>query len=210
MEEDTLGPTSIRPSVPNLLVMVPGALAVATVVIGVYPELVDGGLISPAVEALAGHPYKAGLHLWGGFKLALLFSVVAITLGIVLYVFHQHVNVRVWMFMGRGLTHRGLAVRGFEQVMVFLTRSTPRIYLRFQNGDLRRYITVVALAAMALVTMALVRVGAPPFSRLMENANLGVIDLALAAFLALGAAWSCCSGVDRWRWCLRWDSSARW
>ncbi len=181
------GPTSIRPSVPNLLVMVPGALAVVTVVIGVYPELVDGGLISPAVEALAAHPYKAGLHLWGGFKLALLFSVIAITLGIVVYVFHQHINVRVWMFLGRGLTHRGLAVRGFEQVMVFLTRSTPRIYRRFQNGDLRRYIAVVMLAAMALVAMALVRAGAPPFSRLVEDANLGVIDVALAVFLALGA-----------------------
>ena len=182
------GLSPIRPSVPNLLVSVPGALAVATVVIGVYPELVDGALISPAVEALAGHPYKAGLHLWGGFKLALLFSVIAITLGIVAYKLHPQINLRVWVFLGRGLTHRGLAVRGFEQVMVFLTRSTPRICLRFQNGDLRRYISVVALAAMALVAMALVRAGASPFSRLVEDANLGVIDLALAAFLALGAA----------------------
>ena len=182
------GPRPIRPSVPSLLVMAPGALAVVTVVIGVYPELVDGGLISPAVEALAGHPYKAGLHLWGGFKLALLFSVIAIALGIVVYMYYQQINSRVWMFMGRGLTHRGLAVRGFEQVMIFLTRSAPRIYLRFQNGDLRRYIAVVVLAAMALVAMALVRTGAPPFSRLVEGANLGVIDLALALFLALGTA----------------------
>ncbi len=182
------GPNSFRPSVPNLLVSVPGVLAVATLVIGVYPELVDGGLISPAVEALAGHPYKAGLHLWGGFKLALLFSVIAITLGIVAYKFHPQINLRVWIFLGRHLTHRGLAVRGFEQVMIFLTRSVPRIYLRFQNGDLRRYIAVVMTAAMALVAMALVRAGEPPFSHLVEGANPGVIDLALAVFLALGAA----------------------
>ncbi len=181
------GPRSFRPSVPNALVFVPGALAVVTVVIGVYPELVDNWLISPAVEALAGHPYKAGLHLWGGFKDALLLSAVAIAAGVAVYLFHQHINYRVWSWMGRGLTHRGLAVRAFEQGIIFLTRSVPRIYLRFQNGDLRRYIVVVVLAAMTLVVLALTRAGAPPFSRLFDGANLGVIDVALALFLALGA-----------------------
>ncbi len=181
-------PPSFRPSVPNLLVLVPGTLAAATVVIGVYPELVDGGLISPAVQALVGHPYKLGLHLWGGFKPALAFSVIAITLGILAYMNYRRINHWVWAFMGPGLTRRGPAVRGFQQAMIFLTRTTPRMYIRFQNGDLRRYITVTVLAAMTLVGMALIRSGATDFSRLVDGANLGVVDIALAAFLALGAA----------------------
>ncbi len=182
------GPRSFRPSVPNALVFVPGVLAAATVVIGVYPELVDEGLISPAVEALAGHSYKAGFHLWGGFKDALFLSIAAITLGIVVYKFHPLINLRVWVWLGRGLTHKGVAERAFEQAMIFLTRSLPRIYRQFQNGDLRRYITVVVISAMTLVVLALVRAGAPPFSRLVDDASFGVIDVALALFLAIGAA----------------------
>ena len=181
------GPPSFRPTVPNALVLAPGALAVATVAIGVHPELVDAGLISPAVESLVGHPYEVGLHLWGGFKLALTFSVIAITLGVVAYAYHRQINHRVWSLMGRGLTRRGLAVRGFQQGMDFLDHSAPRMFRWFQNGDLRRYISVVVLAAMALVVTALVRSGAPPFSRLVEGANLGVVDYALAISLALGA-----------------------
>ena len=181
------GPPSFRPTVPNALVLAPGALAVATVAIGVRPELVDGSLISPAVESLVGHPYKVGLHLWGGFKLSLLLSIIAITFGIVAYHFRRQINHWVWSLMGRGLTHRGLAVRGFQHGMDFLDHSVPRIYLWFQNGDLRRYIVVVVLATMVLVVTALVRSGAPPFSRLVEGANLGVLDYALAIFLALGA-----------------------
>ena len=73
-------------------------------------------------------------------------------------------NHWVWAFMGPGLTRRGPAVRGFQQVMIFLTRTTPRMYIRFQNGDLRRYITVTVLAAMTLVGMALIRSGATDFS----------------------------------------------
>ena len=182
-----LGPPSFRPSVPNALVLVPGVLALATVAIGVHPELIDGGLISPAVASLVGHPYQVGLHLWGGFKLALAFSVIAMALGIVAFYFHRQVNHWVWAIMGRGLTRRGLAVRGFQQGMDFLDHSVPRIYIWFQNGDLRRYITVIVLAAMTLVVTALVRSGAPPFSRLMEGGNLGVLDYALALFLVLGA-----------------------
>ena len=181
------GPPSFRPTVPNALVLAPGALAVATVAIGVHPELVDAGLISPAVESLVGHPYEVGLHLWGGFKLALLLSIIAITLGIFAYAYHRQINHRVWSFIGRGLTRRGLAVRGFQQGMDFLDHSAPRMFRWFQNGDLRRYISVVVLAAMALVVTALVRSGAPPFSRLVEGANLGVVDYALAISLALGA-----------------------
>ena len=134
------GPRSFRPRVPNALVLVPGVLAVATVAIGIRPEFVDSWLISPAVESLVGHPYKVGLHLWGGFKLSLLLSIIAITLGIVAYNFRRQINHRVWSFMGRRLTHRGLAERGFQQGMDIMDHSVPRMYLWFQNGDLRRYI----------------------------------------------------------------------
>ena len=199
------GSKRYRPRVPNALVLVPGALAVVTLAIGVYPELVDGSLISPAVESLVGHPYKVGLHLWGGLKPALALSIIAITLGIIGYKFHRQINHRVWFLMGRRLTRRGLAVRGFQQGMDFIDHSVPRMYLWFQNGDLRRYIVVVVLAAMALIVTALIRSGAPPFSRLIEGANLGVVDYSLALFLALGAAF-CCSDAVPWRWSSRWDS----
>ena len=182
------GPRFFRPSVPNLLVFAPGVLAVATVAIGIYPELVDGGLISPAVQALAGHDYKVGLHLWGGFKPALGMSVIAITLGIVAFRYYRQINHWVWALMGVGLTRRGPIVRAYEQAMYFLNRTTPRLYLRFQNGDLRRYIVVIVVAAMALIVTALARSGAAPLSRLAEGASPGYLDFTLAVFLALGVA----------------------
>ena len=181
------GPLFFRPKMPSLLVLVPGVLAAATLVIGVYPELIDGRLISPAAQALVGHPYKVGMHLWGGFKPALGMSVIAITLGILGYRYYRWINHRVGALMGPGLTHHGPAERSFKQAMYFLNRTTPRLYMWFQNGDLRRYIVVVVMAAMALILTALVRSGAPPLSRLLEGVNPGIIDLALAAFLGLGA-----------------------
>ena len=91
-----------------------------------------------------------------------------------------------------------------------MDHSVPRMYIWFQNGDLRRYIYGRSFGGtMALVVTALVRSGAPPFSRLMEGSNLGVLDYALGPFPGCWEPACCYSDDVLWRWSWPWDSSGR-
>ena len=170
-----------HPTVPGLLVLAPAVLAVATLAIGVYPGLVGGNLISPAVTSVIQHPYKASLHLWGGFNPALFLSFAAIAGGIIAFLLVNRIN----RFLAP-LTGLRLLEQGYKSAVRFTYRTVPRLYLHLQNGDLRGYLVVIFLLTMALVTAGLVTAAAPPFSHLTSNVNLGVLDYGLALFLALG------------------------
>ena len=170
-----------QPFVPSLLVFVPAVLAAATLVIGVFPGLVGGDLISPAVTSIIQHPYKASLHLWEGFNLALLLSLAAIAGGIIAFLLVDRLN----RFLAP-ITGLRILLHGYRSAVQFTYVTVPRIYLHLQNGDLRGYLVVIILLTMGLVTAGLVTAAAPHFSRLTSDINLGVLDYGIALFLALG------------------------
>lgn len=170
-----------RPKIPVLLLFTPAVLAVATLVIGVYPALIGGDLISPAVESLVQRPYQASLHLFEGFTLPLALSLVAIAAGVALYLYRSPINQLLSPIITRSTVERG-----YQVIIDFSYNTVPRLYLHLQNGDLRRYLVVIILLAMALVTVALAKAAAPPFSHLTDSVNLGVLDYGLVVFLTLG------------------------
>ena len=168
-----------RPSL--ALVLAPGVMAVAIVTIGVYPALVAGDLISPAVAAITQRPADVSLHLWNGFNLPLALSAVVIVAGIAAYPHIGRINDLL-----SPATTRGTFVRGYQAMVDFTYSAVPRIYWHLQNGDLRRYVVVIILVVMALATAGLIRADGPPFSDLTKDVDLGVLDYGLAALVGLG------------------------
>ena len=164
------------------LLLSPGVLAVAVVALGVYPAMLAGDLMAPAVRAVTQHEAEVELALWHGFNLPLAISVAVIAGGVALYPGMRHLNNALAPLMARGIV-----VAAYRRGIDLTYGPLPALYRRIQHGDLRGYVAAIALVAMALVAAGLARAQAPPFSDLVDGADLGVLDYALALLLGLGA-----------------------
>nr|PZN44215.1 MAG: Na+/H+ antiporter subunit A [Bacillota bacterium] len=67
------------------MLLPPAVLAAVVVAVGVYPGLVEHGLVAPAVAAVLGEEPHLHLALWHGFTPALGMSAVALVGGLVAY-----------------------------------------------------------------------------------------------------------------------------
>lgn len=71
---------------PSYLMWVPPLiLAVGGIVIGVFPNIIEGTLIKPAVTALGANSSDIHLKLWHGFNTILALSATTIGIGLLLY-----------------------------------------------------------------------------------------------------------------------------
>ncbi len=133
-------------------------LAVATVVLGIFPELVQP-LIDAAVGSLG--PVSAPFHaehlaLWHGFNLPLLESAVTIAAGVALVVADRQVQ-RV-LILGRPIPTGGDAYRGcLRGLNTLADRSTGF----FQSGSLPLYAGIILTTAAVLTGWELVDVAWP-------------------------------------------------
>ena len=184
-----VGPFFGRPKDPSLprhrppwgLVFSPGVMAVAMVALGVYPALVAGDLISPAVGAITQHEADVELSLWHGLTLPLALSVIVIAAGVVAYPLVGRINDLL-----SPATARSTFVRGYQATVDFTYKTVPRVYWHLQNGDLRGYVAVIVLFTLAVSTAGLIRAQGPPFSDLFTDVGLGALDYALAVMMGLG------------------------
>lgn len=117
----------------------PALLAVLGLPLGVTPDLVERLLVSAAAASVLGEPAGLDLALWQGFNLALLLSVVSVSVGLGLYLGWTRLR-RATPWMEVALTWgpaRGysLALAGVNAV----ARAQTRL---LQNGYLRVYLMI--------------------------------------------------------------------
>lgn len=171
---------------PPALVLGPAVLAGLGVIAGLFPGLLAGTLVAPAVTAVRVEETVIDLKLWHGFNAVLALSVVTVAAGIGLYLARARVRAFArWLApVKRFGPERGyaLALAGLAAVAGAQTRV-------LQHGRLRDYVlTVLAFAAILAGSAALSRgVGAVSFEgmRFYEiAAGLLVLGGALAAIRA--------------------------
>jgi len=170
----------VHPHNPSLGLLMPiGVLAATMVVLGVYPALTEGTLMSPAVSAVTQQLVHVDLGLWHGVTRPLTLSIAIIAAGVSTYIVMDAVNE-----MLTPVTARRTFERVYGGAVEWVESGLPRLFWHLQNGDLRVYVAAIILFAMGLTALAATRVTSIPLSDLFEGVDPGVLDYVLATLLA--------------------------
>ena len=133
------------PHEPPRYMKVPIEILVALcLLVGIFPAFIVGGLLHSASLAVLGGevPYYS-LSIWHGFNLALVMSIVAMFLGVVIY----HNRRKLFKFQSQFPETDAKLV--FESIIQCIVRGAVRIQQFFENGSLQRYLFLLfAMVAM--------------------------------------------------------------
>ncbi len=137
---------SKTPHEPPRYMRVPMEILVALcVLVGLFPELLIGGLLQQAaVAVLAAPPPEYSLAIWHGFNIPVLMSVLALVGGIVLYI-----NRKALFMFQAGFTETK-AIYRFEAGIQRLVRRCRRSIDYIENGSFQRYILLLLLVLLVL------------------------------------------------------------
>jgi len=173
------GVAATKAKKPGAVLLVPTAVpAVAGVLLGVVYPLADELAAGYAeVFPAAGEPPH--LELWHGFKLPLLFSVVALAGGLWLHALRGQVaaaRARLPRFLD--------AQRGYERIMALLERVAVGVTGRLQVGSLPTYLAIILGTVLVVPGWALLsQLEVPDDIRLYDN----VLQLPLALLVLVAA-----------------------
>ena len=135
--------------------------------VGIVPAYTVAPLLAVAASATLGGPLpEYSLSIWHGFNLPLLMSVIALIGGILVYTFRQ--PLFRW-YAGLPQLDAKLVFENAVQGVVAAARWCTHL---LENGSLQRYLALMLLASLAVVTVAL-----GPLSSLQGPQALGPVDV---------------------------------
>ena len=163
------------PHEPPRYMRVPVEILVALcILVGLAPQYIVGDLLAIASgAALGGHLPEYSLSIWHGVNLPLMMSVMALTLGILLYLNRKH------LFRFQAELPELNPLQLFEQKIKTLLNSAQQWHLRFESSELQRYLLWMFLIVVVLLIWPLQQMS--QFTQ--HNAMLPVDALMLAAML---------------------------
>ncbi|HVL87872.1 MAG TPA: putative monovalent cation/H+ antiporter subunit A [Candidatus Thermoplasmatota archaeon] len=186
-----LGPTRPTPREPHEVSLAmwggPLLLAVAGLLLGALPHLVEKPLTAATASAALGPVSSAHLLLWHGFTPALALSLAALAGGFVLFkgwVSLHGVHTRLERVLRYGPS-RAYA-RGMDALPVLASRLTLIVH----HGRLRGYVGVALAVAALLAALALSAAGVPRFGL---SSDIRVHEVVIAFVMLSAAAVTCLS-----------------
>ena len=178
-----------RPHDPNAWMWLPPALlALIALLVGIFPQLLAGGIVESVSKAVAGMAYEIDhveLKIWHGVTPALIISAVALTGGLLL----------VLIYGGAAAVWRVLPVPYakdlFDAVIGALVSAARWISDLLHNGSLSRYAAVFTVTTLALAVHA----GVTASNGIAGGIHAPVIAVPAAAWVVLAAA---CVALAAW------------
>ncbi|MCA1930083.1 monovalent cation/H+ antiporter subunit A [Rheinheimera sp.] len=163
------------PHEPPRYMRVPVEILVALcILVGLAPQYIVGDLLAIASGAALGGPLpEYSLSIWHGVNLPLMMSVMALTLGILLYLNRKH------LFRFQAELPELNPLQLFEQKIKTLLNSAQHWHLRFESSELQRYLLWMFLIVVVLLIWPLQQMS--QFTQ--HNAMLPVDALMLAAMV---------------------------
>jgi multicomponent K+:H+ antiporter subunit A len=160
----------------------PAFLAVLVVLIGLFPNTMVGPLVATVGQAVIGQgtemPYYS-LKLWHGVNAALLSSIVAVVLGLILLALHRPV-ARAW-----DAAPRPEAKVIFEALVEWVARLSAGVTNALHDGAMTRYIGIFTVAVVAFGAWAFW--GAPHLPGARQGLPISAIPLAGWVLLVAGS-----------------------
>jgi multicomponent K+:H+ antiporter subunit A len=136
-----------KPHDPPFWMLVPiGTLAALCLLVGILPALIVGPLLAVTAAPVVGGALPAySLSIWHGFNLPLLMSVLALFVGVALYVMLQR------LFRLHDLVHLPRGGREiFDATVAAAVRASRALTDLLVNGSVQRSVLLITLAALVL------------------------------------------------------------
>jgi multicomponent Na+:H+ antiporter subunit A len=180
-----LGSDALLPQKPHEasfpMLVGPAVLLSASLLFGLWPRLVDQGLIQATVQAVIPNAADFYLSIWHGFNAALGLSVLALILGIVLVRAWQPSR---WLAEKQRLFSESVGPEaGYFKLMDFIVWLAIKQTRVIQNGRLSNYMTVIILAVVIPVGYTLLTQHGWP--DLPKVAPPNIYEVMMVALLAL-------------------------
>jgi len=172
---------------PTAMWLMPAIPAFISVVFSLLPGVGEEGVfLAGAASAAYGEKVKVSLELWHGINVPLLLSIVAVTLGSIIFYFRGPIRTRMDRLLPE-LSFNAL----YSGVLAGIDRSAA-FATRLQSGSLRVYLSIILAAMSALVIIIANRTLIPDLSqatppRLALTGAAGLLRL-FALLVTVGAA----------------------
>jgi multicomponent Na+:H+ antiporter subunit A len=124
----------------------PVVLAALGLLLGVMAHTTGEILINPLASAVLGRPYASDLHLWEGFNIAVVLSLVTIALGVLIYKTSDTLRTLLQTKLHENIWGPD---KGFDQFTAGLVSLSYKITSALQVGQLKTY-SFVTFALFAL------------------------------------------------------------
>ena len=164
-----------------LLYIPPIILAVGSLAFGLFPSLLQNGILNSAQLAVVGSEIKSTLKLWHGFNLILLLSSITIGSGLLLYFLMSPTDSKL-KFINK---FKGISPKTIVEKLANLFAKLAGFYSNtLQNGYLRTYILIIMLYFIALI-------GYPMFSNIIleldysELLKLTIYEVSIMAIMVI-------------------------
>nr|WP_139125060.1 Na+/H+ antiporter subunit A [Bacillus solimangrovi] len=119
----------------------PVILVALIVIIGLFPNLINGPIITPAVEAVYGSAPDKHIYFWHGFNsVPLLMSLIVVALGLVLYITREK-----WLSFYNVMPGRFSANKTYDYIVENVFTMSKKATSFYMTGSLRLYMSLILL-----------------------------------------------------------------
>ena len=133
--------------------------AVMGLLLGLFPGMAAGLLLTPAISAIQAVPVPLSLGLWHGFNVELLLGGATLALGLLVALFRHRLVTMLESFRNGVPLAPG---RWYEISLELLMRVARRQTSLLQNGRLRYYLMALIFVAMGLMGLTFMESGGLP------------------------------------------------
>lgn len=167
---------------PLMLWLGPIVLSVIGLITALYAlHFMQDSFFAPMSAAIIGQVIPVDLHLWGGFNLALLLSLITIAFGILVYIWFERCKKlfdSVLDFIGWGPD------KGFDQLISALTAFADNFTNSLQQGQMHNYMRVIFLMTAAALLVPMLLLGVWP--AMPDFAELELREIGVMVILVIG------------------------
>jgi multicomponent Na+:H+ antiporter subunit A len=171
---------------PLMLWAGPVTLASLSLIGGLAAGFTGQILITPLLSAVMGEQVEVDLHLWAGFNIAVVLSLVTIALGVLIYRYLDAI---------RGMISRLLDAigwgpdKGFDQAVAGLITMCDALSRRVQFGRLEGYMTITFVLVAAVLLVPLTVFGEwPDLTQLPDITQVTFYEAAVVLIALIGIA----------------------
>ena len=142
-----------KPHDPPFGMLVPPAILVLfIIVIGLFPNLINEGLLAPAVASVTGEVPHVHLAFWHGFNMPLYMSLAVLVIGTLLYMTREK-----WQAIYRIVPGRLSINKMYDYSLSHIFLGANKITNAYMTGSLRHYMTYILLFFIAVLTWTIVQ-----------------------------------------------------
>ncbi|WP_217586776.1 Na+/H+ antiporter subunit A [Lentibacillus saliphilus] len=168
------------------MLLPPIILITGVVVIGLFPNLVNGTLLNHAQSAVGNTLYDVEkIKFWHGWDApAFQVTLLIISVGIALYLTRKK-----WQHIYNALPGSFSFNRVYDALIKQLDRTSEKITNAYMTGSLRLYMTII-IAAIIVVTTTVMMVTDGFVVKFDNLADVSVLELVVAGVMVVAAVWT--------------------